>query len=242
MSRRLANGRIIVAVCVAAWATGAAVGNDGIARFVDNGVIISTQRPAIAIAVDEAFTYVGRHPVRIRDVAAGERIVFVDADHNRAERLLIVQFEGFLPGVDNQYRYDLSKSPVVAGYPFRSNGFAFNMADAIATNPGDEAAGTHAFLLEQGYTAPADWMMWRSLTVDGEARRDEMIIFYVEGADSKGLTLGDLYRDNAETETWRNIQKELEIRANRSFQLTLLNHLGRPETAGWASIPNRFVP
>lgn len=238
----MANARIIAVVSVAACAIGAAVATDGIARFVDNGVIISIQRPAIAIAVDDAFTYVGRHPVHIRDVAAGERFMFVDADHNRVERLLIVQFEGFLPGVDKQYRYDLSKSPVVAGYPFRSNGFAFNMANAIATNPGDEAAGTHAFLLEQGYTAPADWMMWRSLTVDGEARRDEMIIFYVEGADSKGLTLDDLYQDNAETAAWRNIQQALEIRANQSFQLAPLNHLGRPETAGWASLPNRFVP
>lgn len=233
---------MLAAVFVAAIATGNADANDRAVRFVERDVLISTDRPAIAISVDEQFSYVGRHPVRIRDVAAGERFVFVDADHNRAERLLIVQFEGFLPGVDGQYRYDLSESPVVANYPFRSNGFAFNMANAIENNPGDEAAGTHAFLLAQGYTAPADWMMWRSLTVDGEARRDEMIIFYVEGADAKGLTLGDLYRDDAETATWRNIQQELEIRANRSFQLAPLNHLGRPETAAWASIPNRFVP
>lgn len=219
-----------------------ALANDRVPRFVDNGVLISADKPALAIAVDESFVFVGRHPVRIRDVAAGERFVFVAADHNRAERLLIMQFEGFLPGIDNQYRYDLSESPVVAGYPFRSNGFAFNMASAVAANPGDEAAGTYEFLHDHGYVSPADWMMWRSLTVGGEAKRDELIIFYVEGADAKGLTLGDLYSDDAETDTWRNIQRELEIRANLSFRLAPLNHLGRPETDAWATIPNRFVP
>ena len=61
--------------------------------------------------------------------------VFVDAEESTIKRLLIVQFEGFLPAVDEYYRYNLSASPVVANYPFRSNAYAFDIVESIAANP-----------------------------------------------------------------------------------------------------------
>jgi hypothetical protein len=83
--------------------------------------------------------------------------------------------------------------------------------------------------------------MWRSLTVVDQARKKEVILFYLEAIESTGLTLADLYKDDAATDAWINIQKDLEVRANRSFQLTELDDLGKPITSAWSSIPNRFA-
>lgn len=210
-------------------------------QFVQDGVLISLHEPSLAIDVDNAFTFVGRHSFTIRDIAAGERFVFVDATNDIIERLFIVQFEGFLPGVDDFYRYDLTGSPVVANYPFRSNGYAVDIVEAITANPKGESAATYPFLESKGYSVPAHWMMWRSLTVTDQARNKEIIIFYVENVDATGLTLADLYKDDSATAEWISIQKDLEIRANSSFRLTEVNEKGKPLTSGWSSIPNLFM-
>ena len=209
------------------------------ARHVIDNVLISPGRPPLAIRVDPAFSYLGRHPIRIRDVAGGERHVFIDAEDGKAKRLVVMQFEGFLHGVDNQYRYDLSRSPVVAGFPFRSNGFAFDMAESLRQNPSGEAAATHAFLTARGLEVPRHWMMWRSLTVADPDRRHELIIFYVEDAQSHDLTIDDLYQDDQETEVWLNLQRQLETAANRVFELAPLNDAGKPRRGSWVSIPIR---
>lgn len=206
-------------------------------RYVENNILISKSDPALAIAVDGSFTFLGRHAIRIRDVAAGERLVYVDELNGRVSRLFIVQFEGFLPGIDDEYRYDLSQSPVVAGYPFRSNGFAFDLIESVAENPTNESADTKRFLEDQGLVAPRQWMMWRSLTVTDEAKRNEMIIFYVEDPASIDMSLSDLYRDGTSTDTWRELQRSLEQRANQSFELTGLSVEGLPETSKWTRIP-----
>ncbi len=232
--------RRILAIVASISVCHSAAGSEGIERYVQDGVLVSLEEPSLAMRVDEAFEYLGRHPIRIGDVAAGERFVFIDEDSGAGHRFLIVQIEGFLPGVDNYYRYDLSSSPVVVGYPFRSNGFAFDMKQEISANPTKEVASTHKFLRSKGYSAPDLWMMWRSLTVTDEAKKNEIIIFYIEDADSAGLTLADLYQNGSSTRRWIAIQQELEVRANSSFQLAEIDERGQPIASSWSSIPNSF--
>jgi hypothetical protein len=210
-------------------------------QFMTDGVLISREDPSLAIDVADEFEFVGRHPFTIRDVAAGERFVFVQAEDHQAQKLLMVQFEGFLAGIDNFYRYDLSGKPVVANYPFRSNGYAFNIVEDMIANPKSESAATYPFLESKGYSVPDELMMWRSLTVADEARNKEMIIFYIEDVKSAGLTLADLYVDDSETDVWISIQKDLESRANDAFRITELDDSSRPIQSGWSSIPNLFM-
>ena len=210
-------------------------------QFVLDGVLISTKEPALAIEVASPFTYLGRHPIVIGEIGAGERFVFVDAVNEVVGRLLVVQFEGFLPAVDDFFQYDLSGKPVVAKYPFRSNGYAFDMAESVARNPTGEAAATSAFLESNGYEVPRFWMMWRSLTIADEAKKKEAIIFYVEDAESIGLALADLYRDDSPTDAWLDIQRGLEVRANGSFRLAEIDNTGRPDESTWSSIPSTVM-
>jgi len=210
-------------------------------QFMADGVLISREEPSLAIDVADAFEYAGRHPFTIRDVAAGERFIFVQAEDHEIQKLVMVQFEGFLAGVDNFYRYDLAGKPVVANFPFRSNGYAFNIVESISANPKSESAATYPFLESKGFSVPDELMMWRSLTVVDKARSKEMIIFYLEDVRSTGLTLADLYDGDSDTEVWINIQKDLEKRANDAFQLTELDDSSNPVQSGWSSIPSQFM-
>jgi hypothetical protein len=236
---------IAASVCLIVYLSTSTIANSAepknLNQFMADGVLISREEPSLAIDVADEFEFVGRHPFTIRDVAAGERFVFVQAEDHQVQKLLMVQFEGFLPGVDNFYRYDLAGKPVVANYPFRSNGYAFNIVESIAANPKSESAATYPFLEGKGFSVPDELMMWRSLTVADKARNKEMIIFYLEDVNSTGLTLADFYVDDIETDVWINIQKELEIRANDAFQLTELDDLSNPIQSGWSSIPNQFM-
>lgn len=217
-----------------------AVDSENPNQYMSEGILISRAEPSLAIDVVDDFEFVGRHPFAIRQVAAGERFVFVKAETRRIQKLLIVQFEGFLPGVDDFYRYDLTGKPIVAGLPFRSNGYAFNIVESAAANPESESAATYPFLEDKGFSVPDELMMWRSLTVADKARRKEMIIFYLEDVKAAGLALANLYVDDAATEVWIGIQEGLEKKANDSFRLTALDDEGIPISSGWSAIPNQF--
>lgn len=209
---------------------------------VEGNVLVSEIDPAIAIKVDQSFTYLGRHPINIRNVAAGERLVFAELNGARANRLFILQFEGFLPGIDNEYRYNLSDSPIVAGYPFRSNAYAFDFAKSAVESPGLESAATAKFLFEKGIKAPKLQMMWRSLTVTSADKRNELILFYLEDLSSYNMTLDEVYdpvTGNA-TPAWTALQPALEKRANESFRLTALDKNNYPLANHWQRIPLRL--
>ncbi len=210
---------------------------------VEDNVIVSRATPSLAIDVTKDFTYIGRHSIKISDVAAGERLVFADMQAGKAKRLFIIQFEGFLPGIDNEYRYNLTTSPVVAGYPFRSNAYAFDFAKSIADNPGLESAATASFLSEKGITTPQQLMMWRSLTVVSDEKRKEMIVFYMEDLSVSNMTLKDVYdpitdKDNP---AWTALQPALEQRANASYRLARLDTLGKPLKTSWQRVPLRLT-
>lgn len=211
---------------------------------VEDNIIVSELKPSLAIEVDKGFTYLGRHPIRIRDVAAGERLVFAELQEHRARRLFIIQIEGFLPGIDNEYRYNLTRSPVVAGYPFRSNSFAFDLDKSVAGNPGGESASTQKFLLDRGIAAPKQWMMWRSLTVTSADKRNEMILFYVENVFDHDITISDIYDPdtNKDTPVWKTMQIDLEQRANASYRLARLNEDKQPLQGSWQRVPLSLTP
>lgn len=213
---------------------------DQTGRFVEGNVVISEANPRLAIKVDSSFSYLGKHSIKIRDVAAGERIVFAQMDDATIEKMLILQFEGFLPSMPNEtYRYDFSGKPLVAGYPFRSNAFAFDLPKARSENPGNESADTATFLEIRGLTPPKTWMMWRSLTVELPERRDELIIFYVENGDLQRIDIDDIYDPETDQskDFWRQFMVGLEARANASFKLTTMDGKAGQLGGVWQTVP-----
>lgn len=204
-------------------------------------VLVAKAHPALALKPAAHFRYLGRHPIKIRDVAIGERFVYGKITPDGIEKLLIVQLEAFTASNDHTYNYNLTKSPLVAGYRWRSNAYAFDLPLTRQNNPGNESSDTAQFLEKLDLAPPANWLMWRSLSVTDPNRRSEMIIFYVEFGKDHSVNLENIYVDDESTPKWRAMMPGLEKRANAAFSLTTLDKNGKPEHANWRHIPRIFA-
>jgi|GEM_PF-947411 len=189
-------------------------------RSVLNNVLVSSSLPEIRVAVAPEFTYVGRFDFFIRDVAYGERFVFVDADDKKVQRLFIFQFEGFLPTNTMTYNYNFSQAEEMGGFRFRQNTWAYSNNDALINSPEGEGSLTAKFLRSKGYELEDELMMSRFLMVPDEERRNELILFYLENASTTGRSIASFY-DNQDNRTahWREISKELTARSRESFSI-----------------------
>lgn len=188
-------------------------------RTVKDNTIISSALPNIRIRVNRTFTYAGKIEFRIRDVAQGERYIFIETRDKRIVRLFIAQFESFLPGNALTYNYNLQNALDLAGHRFKQNTFAFSNEEARFQNPGGEAALTAAFLREKGFMLEDELMASRFVTVPDSARRHELILFYIEHVSATNRRLQELYHDGEETVLWKNLSRELTLRARKNFEI-----------------------
>lgn len=205
------------------WVGAASPGNPeppaGPVRRVDKNEIVSTEFPCARLRVEPPLEYVGRHPFEIRDVAAGERLVFVDAHEGKVMRLWIAQVEAILPGSSEIYRYGFQGAVEIGGIQFKPGTFAFSTRETPADTPPDEGVLTARFLRAKGYTLPAELMMARFAAVPDPAKRHELIIFYGENVADTGHSLREFYRGDARTALWDGVAKGLSERGLKSFEL-----------------------
>jgi hypothetical protein len=188
-------------------------------RRVEKNIIISAEYPKIRIRIAETFCFVGSHPIRIRDIAEGERFVFAETDGKQIRRLFIAQFEEFLPTSDEIYRYSFDTARTLGGHRFRHNTFAFSMAENEKENPGAESAATAAFLRSKGYVFEDELIVSRFLTLGGPDRKHELILFYCENASTTGRALKDFYAGDDATEVFAAIAPGLEARSLEAFAI-----------------------
>jgi hypothetical protein len=190
--------------------------HDPVARPVERGLVSSSSRPAIDIRVGAGFAYAGCFAFDVGGVAHGTRYVFVDADGARLRRLFVLQFEEFLPSSKEIYRYDMSSATDMGGLRFRQNTFSYSNA-AGAAEP-NEGTLTAAFLVQRGYEVPDVWTASRFVTLGGEDRKSELILFYLEPAPA-GVTLADLYHGEEPTPAWQALRTPLAERSRRAFEV-----------------------
>jgi hypothetical protein len=194
------------------------VGQEG--RRVRGNKLISDTLPKITVEVDRDFTYVGRFDFKIRDVAAGERFVFVDAGKDKkVRRLFLAQFEGFLPSNTHTYNYNFDNAALMNGHKFRQNTWAYSNAASEMENPQNEGVLTARLLREKGYKIEDEFMMSRFVTVPDTERRNEMILYYLENVSTSGRRLSEFYIGDEETQVWREISKGLTGRSLKAFRI-----------------------
>ena len=61
--------------------------------------------------------------------------------------------------------------------------------------------------------------MYRWLTVPDAAKRNELILFYVEPEPDPGKTIEDFYHNDQQTAYWTNFYKGLVRRARKAWTL-----------------------
>lgn len=188
-------------------------------RRIEKNILISDKLPKVKIVVDKKFKYVGSFAFKIRDVAAGERYVFVDAKNGKVKRMFIAQFEGFLPGVDDFYRYNFDNAQMFGSHKFRQNTFAYSNREARRENPAGEGVLTFDFLKQKGFSVEDELMLSRFLTVPDAEKKHELILFYIENVSESKHKLSEFYKDDEATEIWKNISKDLTQRSLKAFEI-----------------------
>jgi hypothetical protein len=190
------------------------------ARSVKDQVLTSPEMPAVRIEFDKGFKYAGSHSFILYDVAHAEQHFFVDADKDgRIKRMYWVQFEGYLPSNTHAYRYKVNKTTNVGGLEFIADAYARN----VKSNPGrpdSDGARARAFLESKGYRMASDDVLSQRLVhLIGEAKRDELMIIYMEDLSGMGLTAADLAEGGRAAAQWGVVSNGLLDRAVKGMKI-----------------------
>jgi hypothetical protein len=201
-------------------------------RLVRDNVIESAQDPAVRIRVDPALRYIGPLRFVLKGVACVERHVFAETADRRVRRLFIAQFESFLEGSDEVYRWTVRNPVRLGDTDYQHNVFFYDETQAIWEEPEAEAAKTRAFLESKGLKLDSELAMSRYARVVGEEKRKELILFYFEPLAGAGFRVADFDDGAARTDSQRELARRLEDRAAQAF--TVLPKPGRDYCAGSA--------
>ena len=190
-------------------------------RTVRGQVLTSTQLPAVKLEFAEPFKYAGGHSFILYDVANAEQHFFVDADKDgRIKRMYWIQFEGYLPSNRHTYNYKVTKTVNIGGLDFIADAYARN----IKANPGrpdSDGSRARAFLASKGYRLGSDEVMFQRLVhLIDEAKRNELMIIYLEDLSPMKLTAAVLAPGGNAAGEWEKITAGLLERATKNLKIS----------------------
>lgn len=190
-------------------------------RTVKGQIITSTEKPAVRIEFDKGFKYVGGHEFILYDVANAEQHFYVDAEKDgRIKRMYWVQFEGYLPSNTNSYRYKVNKTANIGGLEFIADAYARSMKGSQG-RPDSDGNRARAFLEGKGFRMASDEVMSQRLVhLIGEAKRDELMIIYIEDLSGTGLMATDLAPGGKAAAQWEEMSKGLLDRATKGLKIS----------------------
>ena len=189
-------------------------------RSVKGQVLTSTEMPAIRLEFDKEFKYVGSQDFILYDVARAEQHFFVDADkQGRIKRIYWVQFEGYLPANTHTYRYKVNKSVNMGGFDFIADASARNIKGNLG-RPDSDSNRARIFLEGKGYRMASDDVLSQRLVhlVD-EAKRNELMIIYMEDLSGMGLTAADLSPNGSAAIRWDEVSRGLLERMMKGMKV-----------------------
>ncbi len=205
-------------------------------RWFDAATLVSTQHPQMRMTPAKSYVYAGETKTIIKNSALAERHHWVIADGNRVNALLIVQFEGFLEGVEGRYQYAapttedggsnylFTTGPVtLGGREFVHNTWALDHAANARENPGTEAVATLALMKQKGLQIDDALIMSRFVLALGADKRRELIVFYLEPISKSGRSLAEFPDGGALTSDFREFSDAVTARSIESFVIEILS-------------------
>lgn len=154
-------------------------------RVYGDHVLTSRADPEIALQIDPAFRPLPPLRFPIETLTDAERYVFVDARADGVvERMIVLQFERVQAGSDFRFRFPSRPPRQFGENTYRFGAFVYDDAAAARAAPEKEAGRTRALLAAQGLQAPRLWRAARLARVSDPEGLSEIIVFYMENADS----------------------------------------------------------
>lgn len=191
-------------------------------RTVKGQVLTSPAIPSVRMQFDKAFKYAGTQSFVLYNVANAEQHFFVDADkQGRIRRLYWVQFEGYLPSNTHSYRYQSTKTVNLGGLDFIADAYPRNRK-ASPSRPDSDGSRAQAFLESKGYHIGDEVLVQRLVHLVDEAKRNELMVIYMEDLSALGFTAADLAAGGKAAAQWGNISQGLLDRAVKGMQISKL--------------------
>ncbi|MDQ2950763.1 MAG: hypothetical protein M3R54_00705 [Chloroflexota bacterium] len=149
-------------------------------RGYADGVFTSDELPPLRMRVVPELRYLGSFLFDLKGIARVERHIFVETERVLVRRMLVLQFEGFLPHVDDVYRYGLADPRELGGETYGRQASLLSVSAERAESPDAEITHTVIFLESKGLVLPDRHAVARFARIFGERRRRELLIFYHE--------------------------------------------------------------
>jgi len=199
----------------------AAQSNPPITRTVAGQVLTSKDTPAVRLEFDKAFKYVGAQSFVLYGVANAEQHFFVDADKDgRMKRFFWVQFEGYLPTNTNSYNYKSPKIVNAGGFDFFADVYPRSLKGDLG-RPDSDGNRARAFLSAKGLKMiGTEFISQRLVHMVDQAKRNELMIIYIEDLSESGLTAADLIEGGSARARWPEISQGLLDRALKNMKVS----------------------
>jgi hypothetical protein len=192
-----------------------------ITRTVSGQVLTSKDTPAVRLEFDKAFKYIGAQSFVLYDVANAEQHFFVDADKDgRIKRFFWVQFEGYLPTNTHSYNYKSPKIVNAGGFDFFADVYPRSLKGDLG-RPDSDGNRARAFLSAKGLKMiGTEFISQRLVHMVDQAKRNELMIIYIEDLSDTGLTAADLIEGGSARARWPEISQGLLDRALKSMKVS----------------------
>ena len=191
-------------------------------RQVVGNSILSPTLPSARIQVDAAFTYVWPIQFILYGIAHVEQHLFVTADASgRVQRLVWVQFEGFLPDNDKVYQYT-GDTVMLGPYSFIHHAGVTDVEAAVQARPDSDGAMVYQVLREHGYQRTGGHLVHRYVHLPDEARRNELMIIYSEPLAPLGFQVADFAPDTTAHPAWPALYQASHARGLASLTISPL--------------------
>jgi hypothetical protein len=190
-----------------------------VTRTVAGQVLTSKEMPAVRLEFAKEFKYAGGQSFVLYDVANAEQHFFVDADkEGHVKRLYWIQFEGYLP--DNTHSYDYKSPQVVniGSLDFFVDIWARSLKGNLGP-PDSDGNRARAFLESKGFKSGAEVVSTRLVHLVDEAKRNELMIIYLEDLSGTGFTAADLNEGGKAHAEWANLSQALLARAQKFMKI-----------------------
>jgi hypothetical protein len=188
VERRSAAG--VVATVVLALAAGGSPAADRSSEGAGPRAARSALSPW-TVAVDPAFAFVGSQRFVLRERADVEQFLFVETSHSRAvSRFVWIQFERFLPGIEDRYEYAPERVAVIGGHEFVAGVRRYTEPP----DSGSDRSRAYELVESKGFEMPAVAIRARLVHVFPDGR-SELMIVYAERAANDGEPAGEAALD-----------------------------------------------
>jgi hypothetical protein len=184
-------------------------------RTVVDGLLVSTDGPPLRAEIDPRLEYLGATELVIKGVALAERHHWVEARGGAVQRLLVMQFEGWLPSNEEHYDYPLPDPVEIGGETYGRWTFGYRVSESSSP----ETADTVRFLAERGLALADEQLMARYARIVGDDRRRELLVFHHEPVARLGHSLASLTDGGALRPEYASVGTELHARARRAFRI-----------------------